>query len=178
MPFLSPPTLPDVFHQNPERYSALAQLIQTIMRGDSAFSPGERELIAAYVSGLNACNYCHNSHLAIATDLGIDPQLLEAALQDLTTAPLNDRLRAVLALVQKLTLTPSKFTQTDIDAVAQVGWSERAIRDAIEVCALFSFMNRIVDGYGFETPDNHQLLTMAKGINTHGYEAPLTMKAN
>ena len=178
MPFLSPQTLPDIFQQNPDRYAALAQLIQTIMRGESAFSPGERELIAAYVSGLNACNYCHNSHLAIATDLGIDPQLLEAALQDLATAPFDDRLRAVLAFVQKLTLTPSKVTQADIDAVAEVGWSERAIRDAIEVCALFSFMNRIVDGYGFETPDNHQLLTMAKGINIHGYETPLIRNAN
>ncbi|MEL6384635.1 MAG: peroxidase-related enzyme [Cyanobacteria bacterium J06626_18] len=177
MPFLSPQTLPDIFRQDLSRYAALVQFLQSVMRGESAFSPGERELIAAYVSGLNACDYCHGAHQAIATDLGIDSQLLEAMLQDLDTAPVGDRFRAVLALVQKLTLTPSKVTQGDIDAVAQAGWSERAIQDAIEVCALFSFMNRIVNGYGFETPDGQQMAAMAKGINTHGYEAPLTMKA-
>ena len=156
----------------------LVQFIQSVMRGESAFSPGERELIAAYVSGLNACDYCHGAHQAIATDLGIDPQLLETILQDLDTAPVSDRLRAVLALVQKLTLAPSKVMQADIDSVFQAGWSERAIQDAIDVCALFSFMNRIVNGYGFEPPNNQQMTVMAKGINAHGYEAPLTMKAN
>ncbi|NET40383.1 MAG: peroxidase-related enzyme [Cyanothece sp. SIO1E1] len=176
MPFFSHQAVPDIFQANPNRYSALAQFIQTVMRGESAFSPGERELIAAYVSGLNACQYCYGSHQAIATDLGIDPQLLEAVLQDLATAPIDARLRPVLALVQKLTLTPGKVTQADIDAVTQAGWQARAIQDAIEVCALFSLMNRIVDGYGLETPASQQLTAIAKGINTHGYEAPLTMK--
>ncbi|NET05043.1 MAG: hypothetical protein F6K09_11890 [Merismopedia sp. SIO2A8] len=46
------------------------------MRGESALSAGERELITAYVSGLNACNYCYGSHQAIATDLNFERMLV------------------------------------------------------------------------------------------------------
>jgi AhpD family alkylhydroperoxidase len=31
----------------------------------------ERELIAAYVAGLNACGYCHGIHIAVAEAFGI-----------------------------------------------------------------------------------------------------------
>ena len=165
----------EIFQATPNRYAPLAEFIQAVMRGESDFSPGERELIAAYVSGLNACDYCHGSHQAIATDLGVDPQLLAAVLQDPATAPIDERLRPILALVHKLTLTPSKVSQADIDAVAAVGWSERAVQDAIEVCGLFGLMNRMVNGYGLETPNSQQLSEMAKGINTYGYAAPIAM---
>lgn len=127
MSFFGYPTILEIFQQNPERYAALAQWIQTVMRGKSSLSPGERELIAAYVSGLNACDYCYGSHQAIATDLKVDPELLQAILQDPTTVPLEARLRPVFALVQKLTLAPAKVTQTDIDAVAAVS-KQRLLR--------------------------------------------------
>ena len=177
VPFLSYQTLPDIFQQNSSRYSALVQFIQAVMRGESDFSPGQRELIAAYVSGLNACDYCYGSHQAIATDLGVDPQLLEALLQNPATAPIEARLRPVMTLVKKLTLTPSKVTQTDIDAMTQAGWRERAVQDVIEVCALFGLMNRLVNGYGLATLTSQQLTAMAKGVNTYGYAAPLTMES-
>ena len=32
---------------------------QALLRGESPFSVKERELMAAYVSGLNACQYCY-----------------------------------------------------------------------------------------------------------------------
>lgn len=140
------------------------------MRGESAFTAAQRELMAAYISGLNACKYCHGSHQAIAIDLNIDPKLLEAILTDLATAPMEERLRPVFNFVHKLTLYPSKITQIDIDAILQAGWDEKAIEDVIGVCSLFNLMNRLVDGYGLETPNQQELVAMAKGINATGYE--------
>src|SRR6266540_3690076 len=35
-----------------------SQLNEAVMRGDAPFTAGERELIAAYVSALNGCDYC------------------------------------------------------------------------------------------------------------------------
>ncbi len=146
-------------------------------------------MIAAYVSGLNACDYCYGSHQAIAADLNVEPKLLEAILKDIVTAPIEDPLRPVFTLVHKLTLNPSKTTQADIDAVFAAGWDEQAIEDAIAtattegltqcqrkpiaVCSLFNFMNRFVDGYGLEQPNKEQLAAMAKGINAQGYQAAL-----
>jgi AhpD family alkylhydroperoxidase len=37
-----------------------------LMRGPSPLSPGERELIAAFVSGVNSCRYCHGAHSLVA----------------------------------------------------------------------------------------------------------------
>ena len=98
MPYLQQQSLIELFNQNPNRYSPLTQFVQNVMRGESAFTVGERELIAAYVSSLNACNFCYGSHQAIAADLNVDPNLLEAITKDLATAPIEERLRPVFAL--------------------------------------------------------------------------------
>ena len=42
---------------------------------------------------LNFCDYCSGLHQAIAADLNVDPQLLEAILKDIATAPIDERLR-------------------------------------------------------------------------------------
>ena len=51
-------TVPDVLKMSPEAGIMLIELHEQIMRGPSSLTPGEREVIAAYVSGLNKCQYC------------------------------------------------------------------------------------------------------------------------
>jgi hypothetical protein len=46
----------------------------------------------------------------------------------------SERLKPVLAYIRKLTLTPTKMAQTDVDAVFAAGWDERAVYDAVQVC--------------------------------------------
>ena len=58
--------LPDVFRAFPSSAAPLLELHEALMRGPSPFSIGERELIAAYVSALNACAYCAGVHGATA----------------------------------------------------------------------------------------------------------------
>jgi AhpD family alkylhydroperoxidase len=41
-------------------------LAETLLRGESPLTSGERELIAAYVSHLNNCHFCHTSHASAA----------------------------------------------------------------------------------------------------------------
>ena len=67
---------------------------------------------------------------------------------------IDNNLKPVLAYVKKLTLTPSKISDNDAQAVFKAGWSEQALHDAITVCALFNFMNRIVEGHGVVTNDS------------------------
>lgn len=171
MSFFPQQNVLEIFQQNTSRYLPLTQFIQNVMRGESAFTPGERELIAAYVSGLNSCDYCYNSHSAIAIELNVDPQLLKAILTDLATAPIEEPLRPVFTLIRKLTLTPSKITQEDIDQVLAAGWDQQAVSDAIAICSLFNFMNRLVDGFGLEKPSQAQLSGMVEMINHKGYQA-------
>ena len=73
-------TLLDVFRMFPETNKPLLEFHEVLLRGASPFTEGERELIAAYVSGLNGCRYCHAVHTATAERLGIAPGAITALL--------------------------------------------------------------------------------------------------
>src|SRR5689334_24887688 len=114
-------TLLQVFQANPDPARHLLDLHEVLMRGESPFSAGERELIAAYVSGVNSCGYCHGVHTATAEAFGLAPGVLEAALADLDSAPVAEKLKPVLRYAGKLTSTPAKVTQQDVDTVLAAG---------------------------------------------------------
>lgn len=116
--------------------------------GPSPFSEAERELIAAYVSGLNKCRYCHGVHTATAERLGVPSGSVGLALDDIDMAPVPDRMKPVLRYAQKLTRQPDGVRQEDADAFFQAGWDETALYQTVAVTALFNFMNRLVEGLG------------------------------
>ena len=61
----------------PETAKPLNELVDVLLRGPHSLSPGERELIATYVSSENDCRYCQTIHGAIAAhDLGGDEALI------------------------------------------------------------------------------------------------------
>lgn len=121
---------------------------EALLRGDSPFTVPEREFMAAYVSGVNACQYCHGARTAAAKQFGVPEQLIADALRDPTRADIKPALVPVLNFMKKLTLTPTRMTQADADAVYAAGWSERALYDAVQICCLYNFMNRFVEGIG------------------------------
>lgn len=148
------PSLPDPAHLRdlyalfPENVQPLMVYTDGLLRGDGALSVGERELIATYVSALNACTFCAGAHRAYAEVFGIDGALIDALIEDVETAPVDERLRPLLAYVAKLNTLPSKLVQADARAVYDAGWSEAALYEAVQVCALFNMMNRIIEGTG------------------------------
>ena len=56
----------DVFKSYPEIYGFWTQMGQVLMNGPSPLSQGEREMIQAYVAGLNKCTFSYNGHRAAA----------------------------------------------------------------------------------------------------------------
>ncbi|MEV5721052.1 carboxymuconolactone decarboxylase family protein [Amycolatopsis mediterranei] len=169
-------TLLQVFQAHPGPARHLLAFHELVLRGESPFTEGERELIAAYVSGLNDCGYCHGIHTVTAEAFGVPAGLLAAALEDLATAPVGDKLRPVLAYVGKLTRTPSRMTDADAEAVFAAGWDERALHDAVLVCALFNFMNRMVEGLGIRA-DAAYATTSGLRLKEAGYEGLAGMLA-
>ena len=53
----------------PETGQYLYELVQVLLRGPSPLTEAEREMIAAYVSSRNNCNFCMKSHAAAAPKL-------------------------------------------------------------------------------------------------------------
>ncbi len=46
----------------PETAKPLNELVEILLQGPHTLTPGERELIATYVSSLNDCYYCQTIH--------------------------------------------------------------------------------------------------------------------
>jgi len=138
---------------NPSAGSILVQYHTVVMRGPSPLTEGERELIAAFVSGLNACRYCYGMHSATAKAFGVAEGLLESLVSDPDVSSAPEKLRPILKYARKLTLDQARITQSDAQAVFDAGWDERAMHDAICVVALFNFMNRFVHGHGMALAD-------------------------
>ena len=170
------PSLPDnaklldVFRAFPDTAVPLLDYHEALLRGSSPLSIAERELIAAYVSGLNACDYCYGVHQVTAEQFGIDEATLTGLLTDLPTAQIDDRMRTLLGYVGKLTREPGKVSPADARAVLDAGWDERALHDAVAVCALFNFMNRFVNGLGV-TVDTNYTDTSGTRLADQGYAA-------
>ena len=155
------PTLPpgavllDVFRARPEIYRPLLDFHQALLRGPSPLSVADRELIAAYVSGLNACGYCHGVHQATARAFGVLEGTLTALLSDADSAPVAEPMRPLLRYVAKLTLAPANLTPADAQAVLDAGWEEQALHDAVAVRGLFGLMNRLAGGLGVTAGEDY-----------------------
>ncbi|MEQ1440052.1 peroxidase-related enzyme [Fontimonas sp. SYSU GA230001] len=145
------PDLADVFRAYPHGVPELLAYHDILLRGASDLSVAQRELIAAYVSGINACGFCFGAHSIIASTFGVSEDLIRALVDDLDAAPVEQRLKSLLYYVGKLTRTPARVTEQDRAQVYAAGWSARALHDAVATCALFNFMNRLVEGMGVRT---------------------------
>ncbi|MDH3233184.1 MAG: peroxidase-related enzyme [Alphaproteobacteria bacterium] len=152
MPFFS--SFPDdanvatIFATRPEYYGPWVGMTQTLMRGESPLSAAQRELIAAWVSRVNQCDYCHGGHAVAASILGYPDGITDQLREDIETAAVEEAMKPILRYVRKLALEPHRMVQADADAVFDAGWDERALQDAIAICCVFSFMNRLTLGHG------------------------------
>ena len=82
-----------------------------------------------------------------------DSELVDAIKRDYREAALNDADRAMLDYVTKVTLSPAKTTEADIDRLREVGFRDKAILEINQIAGFFAWCNRTVDGLGVETGD-------------------------
>lgn len=162
-------TVPDILKMSPEAGRALLEVHEAIMRGPSALTPGQRELIAAYVSGINQCRYCHGVHAETAKAYEDIPRAaVDRMFADLETAGFDEKIKPILRLARKLTEKPADVSDADTRAVLDAGWGEQALHDAIMVICCFNFMNRLLEGHGVH---GHEALFTERGpmLKKYGY---------
>ena len=141
------PGIVSLFVYDREVASRLTAMGQTIMRRKRGLSIGERELIGAFVSKMNDCQFCCDSHTACAKQyLGND--LVEQVIEECDLEVLPMKMRALLTVavhVQELNREDLPFA---IEAAKIYGASDEEIHDAVLITAFFSMCNRYVDGLG------------------------------
>ena len=161
--------LKEILKSEPELGLPIAQYHEALLRGPSPFSIGERELMAAFVSGLNACDFRSGEHEAVAERFGVEPGSLTALLADIESAPVDDKLRPTFRFLHKLTLQPNRITASDADAVYSAGWEDPALYHLASICALFSFDNRLIQGVGIAPHEPEKLQSTADRLHARGY---------
>ena len=163
------PVMRDIYRAYPATCKPLGEFTEAAMRGPSPFAQGQRELIAAYVSGLNACTYCHGTHLAVAAACGVASDVIKALLADIETAPIEAKMKPILSYARKLTLSPARMTAADAASVYDAGWDDDALYSTVLVTALFNFYNRLVDGVGLTLAAGYEA-EAGKRLSTQGYD--------
>lgn len=137
----------------PETAKPLNELAETLLRGPSTLSRGERELIATFVSSGNDCWFCQSSHgAAAAHHLGGDASLVDAVKRDFNTAEVSPKLKALLAIADKVRQDGRRVSDADVARARAAGATDVELHDAVLIAAAFCMYNRYVDGLATLAP--------------------------
>ena len=145
----------NIFAAYPDIYGHWTKMGEKLINGPSPLSPAEKELIQAYVAGIANINYSYIAHAEAAYARGIERGIADALVDDIDSAPVEEKWKPVFRYVKKLTLDPSSVMEKDAEAIFNAGWDKQAFHDIIAVTARMNFMCRVVEGFGFtpKTPD-------------------------
>lgn len=157
----------------PETAKPLNELVDTLLRAPHPLSPGERELIATYISSQNDCRYCQTIHGAIAAHhLDGNDELVSAVKYDPETAQISPKLKALLAIAGKVQQSGKAVTARDVERARAEGASDLEIHDTVLIAAVFCMCNRYVDGLATWAPDDPDFYRQRAAIvATNGYAA-------
>lgn len=160
------PSLIDLFKAYPGIGKHVLGFLEQAFTLSEDLSRGECERIAAYVSAVNQCSYCHTIHAHAARVCGLDPDVLPG-FQESDEAE-SEKWRAAYAYARQITQQPAGVTTDLTDRCRAAGWSDIAITQIAMVATGFNLMNRLVDGLGLEG-DMEFLLGAGERLGTISY---------
>jgi uncharacterized peroxidase-related enzyme len=157
----------------PETAKPLNELVDVLLRGPHSLTPGERELIATFVSAQNDCRYCQTIHGAIAAHhLRGDEQLVVNVKRDAQHAAISEKLKALLVIAGKVAESGKRVSDADIARARQHSATDLEIHDTVLIAAVFCMCNRYVDGLATWAPDDPDFYRQrAALVAEHGYAA-------
>ena len=148
----------------------IRELTQILLRGPSSLTEGERELIATIVSHQNECTFCVTAHTATADVLLEESETSKKVKENIQTAPVSDKMKALLTIASHTQQSGLAVTDTDIANAKQAGATEIEIHDTVLIAALFSLYNRYVDGLATVTPTHPAFYKgLGERLKNHGY---------
>ena len=156
---------------SPGTATPMGDLANLLLRSNEGLSMADREMIAAHVSYLNDCFYCHQSHGAIAVCyLKGNDELVEQVKKDYTNADISDKLKALLAIAGSVQKGGKYVTPEQIEQAKALGATDKDIHDTVLIAAAFCMFNRYVDGLAANTPTDLSTYPLrAQQIAERGY---------
>lgn len=159
----------------PETAQPLMLLAEVLLRGDNTLPRGDRELIAAFVSRGNECEYCAGSHGATAAELlpGGAGQVAQALAGAACDAPVSAKMRALLEIASLVRVDGRLVSAEAVAKARAEGATDPEIHDTVLIAATFCMLNRYVDGLATSVPDDPaQYAVSAAHLIEHGYQMP------
>ena len=155
----------------PETARPLNELADVLLHGPSTLSPGERELIATFVSARNECRYCQTIHGAVAAQhLGGDEALVLSVKKDPAQAAVSSKLKALLVIAGKVAEGGKRVERSDVEKARAEGATDLEIHDTVLIAAAFCLFNRYVDGLATWAPDDPEFYRQRGAmLAEHGY---------
>jgi uncharacterized peroxidase-related enzyme len=155
----------------PETAKPMNELVEFLLRGANTLTPGERELIATYVSSQNDCFFCQNIHGAIAAHhLVGNEKIVFDVKRNYETAGVSPKLKTLLAIAGKVQMGGKNVLPADIERARKEGATDLEIHDTVLIAAVFCMANRYVDGLATWQPDDPQMYRERGALTaTHGY---------
>ena len=156
----------------PETAKPLNELVDVLLRGPHTLSPGERELIATYVSSQNDCQYCQTIHGAVAAHHLKNEELVVNVKLDFQAASISAKLKALLVIAGKTAQGGKNVTAADVARARELGATDLEIHDTVLIAAVFCMCNRYVDGLATWAPEDPDFYRQrAALVAEHGYAA-------
>jgi len=156
---------------SPETAKPMNELAEVLLRGPNSLSPGEREMIATYVSAQNDCYFCQTVHGAVAAHhWDGNEQLVQQIKLDFEGAPISERLKALLTIAGKVQTGGKQVTTEDVARAREHGATDKEIHDTVLIAAAFCMYNRYVDGLATWAPDQPEIYRASgKRLAEQGY---------
>ncbi len=157
----------------PETARPLNDLVEVLLHAPNSLTPGERELIATYVSSENDCYYCQTIHGMIAAAcLDGDESLVHKVKSDFLNADISPKMKALLNIAGKVQMGGKNVSSDDVARARAQGATDTEIHDTVLIAAAFCMFNRYVDGLGTTQPRDEEMYRQrGKWIAREGYVA-------
>ena len=146
---------------SPDTTKPLCEFAEVLLNSPGTLTPAEREMIAAFVSSENDCQYCHSCHGSTAAQhLGgteADFALIDQVKRDYGAASISEKTKALLAIAGKVQKSGKQVSVEDIERARREGATDKEIHDSVLIAAAFCMFNRYVDGLGTWTPQDPEV---------------------
>ena len=159
----------DVFLDSWDYQSHFVNYLESLMRQETSLPTYIKEMIFAYVSGLNGCSYCKNIHAEISKitlkDMGKD-----SINQNIDDSGIEEKFKPILKFAHKVNEDNSSINEEDINEIKKYEFEDKAISEVISICAAAQFMNTVVKSHKIQPLNDTMNIASAKMMISKGYD--------
>ena len=148
----------------------IRELTQTLLRGESTLTEGERELIATVTSQGNQCKFCTAAHTAAADALLGETETTEKVKNDPENAPVSEKMKCLLEIARRVQADARTVSAELVAKAREQGATDLEIHDTVLIASLFCLYNKYVDGLATVTPTEPAFYNrLANILKNNGY---------